>query len=151
MEPSRETLDEPSLEPSFEPFSVIARIERHALPAFVWWAGGGLVLSFATFVVHETIFIVALWGVIGLAIASVILLIAAYRVYSEVVQLYADAQEMLREIAQLPQSLIASTSRHYAIAPEMQQLQSQPVASSTQTYDRDGIAIQFSEIFKEIS
>lgn len=151
MEPPREALDEPSPELSSEPFSVIARIERYALPAFVWWAGGGLVLSFVTFVAQETIFIIVLWGIVGLTVALALLLIAAYRVYREVEQLYVDVQETLHEIAQLTQSLAQTVSQYPAIAPDAQRLQMQQVTSSTMVYDRDGVAIQFSEIFKEIS
>jgi hypothetical protein len=138
MESPRELLDD---QPT-EPFPVIARIERHALPAFVWWVGGGLVLSFMTFVAQETMYLLALWSMLGFAVALTLLVIAAYRVYTELLQLYTDVQEMLHSIAQATQP--------HAIAQDTQRLQTQPVSSSI-VYDRDGVAIQFSEIFKEMS
>jgi len=138
MESQREVLDD---QPT-EPFPVIARIERHALPAFVWWVGGGFVLSFMTFVAQETMYLLALWGVLGFAAAVTLLVIAAYRVYTELLQVYTDVQEMLYSIAQATQP--------HAIAHDTQRLQTQPVSSSI-VYDRDGVAIQFSEIFKELS
>jgi hypothetical protein len=138
MESPREVLDD---QPT-EPFPVIARIERHALPAFVWWVGGGFVLSFMTFVAQETMYLLALWGVLGFAAAVTLLVIAAYRVYTELLQVFTDVQEMLYSIAQATQP--------HAIAHDTQRLQTQPVSLSI-VYDRDGVAIQFSEIFKEMS
>ena len=129
METLRELLDD---QPT-EPFPVIARIERHALPAFVWWVGVGLVLSFMTFVAQETMYLLALWGMLGFAVALTLLVIATYRVYTELLQLYTDVQEMLHSIAQATQP--------HAVAQDTQRLQTQPVSSSI-VYDRDGVAFQ---------
>jgi hypothetical protein len=133
-----------------EQLSVISRVEQHALPAFIWWVGSGLVLSFVTFVASETMYLLVLWSVTGLLAALVMLFIAAYRVYSAVVEMYHDVQEMLHELAH------AVTDRqglnYQAISPLVQPMTQQPMQqqSSLPVFDRDGVAIQFSEIFKEL-
>lgn len=150
MEPSRELLDEQPIDQRNEQPSAIVRVEQYALPAFVWWVGGTLVLVFLAFVAREVLYILVLWGIAGLLAALAVLFVAAYRVYSELTRLYEDVQELLQSVTREPQPAAAVLPSQHSLATVPQSPQTQLSPLSPSVYDRDGVAIPFSEIFKEL-
>lgn len=110
-------------------------LERRLLIALMWWAGGGVVLSFMSLVASEIIILATIWMAAGLVLAGAATAVAVY-------QLQQWLDQTKEELVQIVQPV--------PVQPAVLQQPSITTPQDVIKYGTDGVAIQFYEIFKEL-